>query len=235
MRVKPLIPLLSLAFLAGCGGAPEPRTVPDVRGERLDVAEEHLDSAGLAYEEVGGGTFGIVVRSRWRVCDQEPAPGRRATEVRLIVSRQCPSAPGPVVPDVEGEVVEDATEELERADLPYYVEPLSEPGPVVRSRWIVCEQEPPAGERAHEVTLFAATDCDPPPPPPLPPVVPALVGEDVDDAEHLLAAAGISGETYPEVLDPPSPRLWEVCDQEPDAGMRGWHVELYVERSCAGY
>jgi beta-lactam-binding protein with PASTA domain len=237
MRVKPPIPLLlallPIACLAGCGGDPEPETVPDVRGERLDVAAEHLDDAGLAYEEVGGGTFGIVVRSRWRVCEQEPAPGRRATEVRLIVGRHCPSPPGPVVPDVEGELVDDATEELERAGLAYVLEELHEAGPVVRSRWRVCEQKPPAGRRAHEVTLLAASDCDPPPP--VAPVVPDVVGEDVDDAEHLLRAEGIAAETYPEVLDPPARRLWEVCDQEPGAGERSWHVELYVERSCAGY
>jgi beta-lactam-binding protein with PASTA domain len=233
MRVKPLIALVPIALLAGCGGEPEPKAVPDVRGERLDVAEEHLDHAGLAYEELGGGTFGIVVRSRWRVCEQEPAPGVRATEVRLIVGRHCPSPPGPVVPNVEGELVEDAAAELERAGLPYDVEPLVEPGPVVRSRWRVCEQEPRAGTRAHEVTLLAASDCDPPPP--VPPVVPDVVGEDVDDAEHLLGAQGVTAVTYPEVLDPPSRRLWEVCDQEPDAGERAWHVELYVERSCVGY
>jgi hypothetical protein len=233
MGVKPLIALVPIALLAGCGGEPESTAVPDVRGERLDVAEKRLDDAGLAYEELGGGTFGIVVRSRWRVCDQEPEPGRRATEVQLVVARHCPSPPGPVVPDLEGEVVDEAADELERRGIPYYVEPLHEPGPVVRSSWRVCEQEPGAGRRAHEVTLFAAADCDPPPP--VPPVVPELVGEDLDDAEHLLAAEGIAAETYPDALDPPSKRLWEVCDQEPDAGERSWHVELYAERSCAGY
>jgi hypothetical protein len=173
MRVKRLTLALPIAVsLAGCGGDAEPRVVPDVRGERLDVAEEHLDDAGLAYEEIGGGTFGIVVRSRWRVCDQEPQPGRRATEVRLIVGRHCPMPPG-------------------------------------------------------------ASQCDPPPR--VPPVVPDVVGEDVDDAERLLAAERIAAETYPDVLDPPAKRLWEVCDQEPDAGERAWHIELYVERSCAGY
>jgi hypothetical protein len=97
----------------------------------------------------------------------------------------------------------------------------------------VCEQEPDGGDRARHVTLVVASDCDAAPPPP--PVVPDVGGDDLDDAESLLAAAGIGFETYPDVLEPASKRLWEVCDQEPGAGERAWHVELYVERSCSGY
>ena len=35
---------------------------------RLDDAEDQLDQAGISYHEVGGGTFGIVVKSNWGVC-----------------------------------------------------------------------------------------------------------------------------------------------------------------------
>jgi hypothetical protein len=85
MRKTALI-LLTLA-LAGCGGMPQAKRVPDVRGQRLDVAEARLDARGLRWEEVGGGVFSVVVRSHWYVEDQVPLPGRRATTVRLVVAR----------------------------------------------------------------------------------------------------------------------------------------------------
>jgi hypothetical protein len=87
MRIAILIALLAL--LAGCGGSADvlPKRVPDLRGERLDVAEARLDARGLRWEEIGGGTFGVVVRSHWYVRDQIPAPGKQAAIVRLIVER----------------------------------------------------------------------------------------------------------------------------------------------------
>jgi PASTA domain len=77
-----------VALLAGgCGG--EANRVPDVEGKRLDVAQEVLDDAGLGYEVIGGGVFGVVVRSNWEVCEQRPGAGRRAKSVDLIVARSC--------------------------------------------------------------------------------------------------------------------------------------------------
>jgi hypothetical protein len=64
-------------------------SVPNLVGERLDVAEDKLDQLGLNYKEIGGGTFGIVVRSNWTVCQTEPASGGQAARVRLIVDRDC--------------------------------------------------------------------------------------------------------------------------------------------------
>ena len=154
--------------------------------------------------------------------------------MRLIVARHCPPPPAPVVPDLVGEVVADAEAELEERGHAYGVEPLYEPGPgdpLPLARVRAGAPRRRASRRGH--ALRRAASCDPPPP--VPPVVPDLVGEDVDDAETLLRAERIAVETYPEVLDPADKRLWEVCDQEPDAGERAWHVELYVERSCAGY
>ena len=83
----------------GCGGGRRQK-VPDVRGERLDVAQERLDALDLRYETVGGGAFGVVVRSHWTVCRQEPKPGVVARSVRLIVDRDCP-LPAPPLPPAD--------------------------------------------------------------------------------------------------------------------------------------
>src|SRR5262245_60739783 len=80
---------LAVGLLAsGCAGT-RARRVPDVTGERLDVAEELLDGAGVRYEAVGGGVFGVIVRSRWIVCRQLPRAGATASSVRLVVARSC--------------------------------------------------------------------------------------------------------------------------------------------------
>jgi hypothetical protein len=90
IRGQPLIGALALAFaVVGCGGKATLHRVPDLRGERLDVAEARLEARGLDWEELGGGALGIVVRSHWYVCDQEPRPGKKARTVRLIVERDC--------------------------------------------------------------------------------------------------------------------------------------------------
>jgi hypothetical protein len=71
---------------------PGEKIVPNLLGKRLDVAENTLHETGLTYKVIGGGLFGIVVRSDWTVCETEPAsetmiqPGGR---VKLIVSRSC--------------------------------------------------------------------------------------------------------------------------------------------------
>jgi len=76
-----------VALLVGCGQTVQPKKVPNLRGERLDFAEERLEARGLEWEEIGGGTFGVIVRSHWYVRDQIPAPGKNAATVRLFVER----------------------------------------------------------------------------------------------------------------------------------------------------
>ena len=83
---KALVIVLA-ALLAGCGGTREAKPVPSVRGERLDLAEAQLDARGIGWEEVGGGTFGVLVRSNWYVVEQIPEAGKKATAVRLVVER----------------------------------------------------------------------------------------------------------------------------------------------------
>jgi hypothetical protein len=64
--------------------------VPDVSGDRLDVAKAKMDDAGYKTEEVGGGAFGVVVESNWTVCETDPLAGTSAEgKVRLVIDRSC--------------------------------------------------------------------------------------------------------------------------------------------------
>ena len=136
-----------------------PATVPEVTGERLDVAENTLDAAGLHYHAVGGGAFGIILPSRWTVCREIPGPGALATEVTLVVEHSCPPARPPVVPDVTGEQLDDAREELEHAGLEVSAESMEDDPIIVESFWTVCDQRPEPGHRRREVGLYVAHDC----------------------------------------------------------------------------
>ena len=228
MTVKSLIstPLLLLA-LTGCGQA-EPRAVPDVRGERLDVAERRLDDAGLEYERVGGGTLGVVVRSNWEVCDQEPAPGRRATRVRLIVDRHCPPPPRPthVIPDLTGDELEAARARLDEREIPYRIVGWRRGTPVV------CDQDPAGGRRAQEVVLHVAPDCDatPPPPPAPAPVVPDVLWLDLAEAQELLDERGIGVRVTSPLGEVEGHH--DVCAQHPSPGTRSRTVTLEVAPRC---
>lgn len=82
-----LLAISLLLALTACGAPARAHRVPALVGERLDVAEDTLDAVGLRYQAVGGGVFGIVVRSNWVVCRQTPEPGRVATSVTLEVCR----------------------------------------------------------------------------------------------------------------------------------------------------
>lgn len=82
-----------LLVLAACGGDTVAKTVmPDVKGRQLDVALSDIKRAGFEdkVDVTGGGTFGIVDESKWRVCDQSPAAGRAVERApRLTVDRSC--------------------------------------------------------------------------------------------------------------------------------------------------
>ena len=79
---------IASVLAAGCGGASEP--VPDVLGERLDVAKSEMDAAGYDTEEIGGGTFGVLNESNWTVCETRPEAGATdAGTVKLIIDRSC--------------------------------------------------------------------------------------------------------------------------------------------------
>jgi beta-lactam-binding protein with PASTA domain len=136
--------------------------VPDVRGQRLDLAEGRLEAVGLDWEEIGGGAFGVVVRSHWHVCEQQPRPGRLATSVNLVIERECPSTPPwlPVVPEVRWLSLEDAGDQLAELGIGYRAETSDDDVPVVEHLWEVCGQDPAAGTRTSFVELYVARDCD---------------------------------------------------------------------------
>ena len=64
--------------------------VPALVGARLDVALDRLERAGLKGEVQGGGLFGVLDESDWKVVDQDPSPAARLSQgdtVRLDVDR----------------------------------------------------------------------------------------------------------------------------------------------------
>jgi hypothetical protein len=151
----PGLGVLAACILAGCGSGPgtsEPTQVPNVVGMNLKAAEDRLDGRGLRYEAVGGGTFGIVVRSRWAVCRQRPAAGKQAQSVTLYVARTC--AVG--VPDVTGLSLEDADDRLENAGVTWRAETPDGDQVLVKHLWEVCDQERAPG---HSVVLYVDRDC----------------------------------------------------------------------------
>lgn len=155
---------IAVAFLlAGCGETAKPKLVPDLRGQRLDLAESRLDARGLDWEEIGGGTLGIVIRSNWWVCDQQPSPGKLGRTVKLVVDRDCPSPPSPpqppVVPDVTGLSLEDANEELDGLGIGHDAETYDDDVPVIEHLWEVCYQDPSPGARGSYVELYVDRDC----------------------------------------------------------------------------
>jgi beta-lactam-binding protein with PASTA domain len=162
MRYGLILLVVALSIVvAGCGGR-DAKAVPRVDGERLDVAKETLDDAGLGYEVIGGGAFGVVVESHWQVCEQHPKAGRRARSVELVVARSCPrSFPRRGVPDVVGLRLDAAERELGRRGLEYYV--YAEDKVIIRSNWTVCDQSSARGGRADQIEVELYVDrfsCD---------------------------------------------------------------------------
>lgn len=85
-----------MLVVAGCGGSSEGAAdapkMPDVVGKQLDVAVADIASAGIEDEPeiVGGGTFGVIDESNWKVCEQSPAADEDVTTApELTVDRSC--------------------------------------------------------------------------------------------------------------------------------------------------
>jgi hypothetical protein len=118
----PTVAVMLAVALSACSGEKSP--VPDVVGERLDVARSDADAAGYDVEVLGGGVFGVVVEANWSVCEQRPDPGApEGDSVTLIVDRTCGAAAEPraddqttgggtqtfVMPDLVGAVLQGCT------------------------------------------------------------------------------------------------------------------------------
>jgi beta-lactam-binding protein with PASTA domain len=90
-QIRLAVAWVAILGLVGCGSEQD-TVMPDVVGQQLDVALEDIKSAGVDddVEIVGGGTFGVVDESNWKVCEQSPAAGQSVTEApQLTVDRSC--------------------------------------------------------------------------------------------------------------------------------------------------
>ena len=137
--------------------------VPDLVGERLDVAESTLDDLGIDYEEIGGGTFGVVDASNWTVCAQDPEPGIAAESVELVVARpgECDSTTqsggggsSDSLPELAGARLDIAEDTLEDLGIAFEIIGGGTFGVLDHTAWEVCETRPPAGEPAQVVKLI---------------------------------------------------------------------------------
>ena len=65
--------------------------VPDLVGQRLDVARQRLERAGFDADVEGGGILGVIVAGNWEVVSQDPQPGRdleQGSTVHVQISRR---------------------------------------------------------------------------------------------------------------------------------------------------
>lgn len=162
-----VVSLSLIAFclsIAACGGQ-DAHEVPNVTGKRLDVAVDRLEDVGLEYDLLGGGTFGVVVKANWYVCEQHPAGGSRARGVELVVDRSCPavsppSARPPVVPALEYRQLDEARREAADAGVEVVVHDEGAGPVLIEEHWTVCSQYPEPGERGWTVELYVERFCD---------------------------------------------------------------------------
>ena len=111
LRLRTLGVVVGVALLgvSGCasgdasGDAAVVEPMPNLVGERLDVALSDLETVGVSegdVEIVGGGAFGVIDEANWTVCEQRPEAGSTdLADFRLIVDRTCPQAAEDVAAD----------------------------------------------------------------------------------------------------------------------------------------
>jgi beta-lactam-binding protein with PASTA domain len=210
-----------IAIVASSGGfgSGSRHVVPDLRGLRLDVADAKLDTIGLDSDTKGGGTFGVVVRSHWRVCDQEPRAGVTAADVLLIVDRDCEWT----VPDVTGLRLKAAEAALVREGTPYRVTYPGAPRSARHGRFLVCEQDPQYGSASEPVDLSANRVCQ----------IPDVTDTALPVAIAKLRNTGLGVAAFNDAGARVRSGRWRVCDQAPGPGDSGSRVRLTVYRTCS--
>ena len=65
--------------------------IPDVTGERLDVALDRVRRQNFLADVEGGGAFGVIDEDNWQVVGQDPAPGVKletGSSVTLNIDRR---------------------------------------------------------------------------------------------------------------------------------------------------
>ncbi len=124
---------------AGCGSNGDPnadqttvaadaKVMPDVIGQRLDVALSDIERAGIAEEPevLGGGVLGIIDESNWLVCQQLPGAGEAVNAApRLTVDRSCPDLPVDTTAPSTDATTSAPTQDTQ-ASLPTATEPMTE-------------------------------------------------------------------------------------------------------------
>jgi beta-lactam-binding protein with PASTA domain len=210
-----------IAIVASSGGfgMGTRHVVPELRGQRLDLAEARLDTIGLDSDTKGGGTFGVVVRSHWEVCDEQPRPGVTASSVLLVVARECQWS----VPNVVGLRLKEAETRLDREETPYSV---SYPAAVRRlrhqGRFDVCAEEPQDGPATEPVVLSVNRICE----------LPDLTRVSLAKAHELLLGSDVLVKAFDESGQQVSKGRWEVCEQDMTAGAPADQVRLTVYQTC---
>ena len=212
------VALVVIALLVSFRGGGTPKVVPDVRAQRLDLAEARLEAIGLDFETSGGGAFGVVARSHWRVCGQQPLPGQKARQVRLIVDRECEWT----VPQLTGLSLRQAEQTLDRSGVPYDVRNLEGMRPA-GTGLRVCAQDPPGDLTATRVHLTVARVCE----------LPDVTGMTLAAAAAEFRAAGVRVEARTLTGQRPlRGGSWTVCEQDPPAYEPASLVTLTVAHAC---
>lgn len=81
----------AILLATGCSGGGGV-TMPNVVGKGLDVALDEVKRAGIKQDVkvTGGGMFGIVDKSNWKVCGQDPQSGAKVSSApSFTVDRNC--------------------------------------------------------------------------------------------------------------------------------------------------
>jgi beta-lactam-binding protein with PASTA domain len=147
--------------------------LPDVVGQRLDVAKEKLASAGVEDDDVkvlGGGTFGVLAESNWTVCEQSPAAGTKASSAQVTVARTCggaSSTPTSGSSSTGCEAMQDELDEIESL-LSLYIDDIDDSTSGVFQSESKAEQarqkkDAMAGQRDSQISKMRAAGCTPKP------------------------------------------------------------------------